>query len=406
MSGSDRIIFTGPPGPKGNDGVAGTNIFAAPAEDYGAEGDGTTDDTQAFTDALAANNVVGCLPGKTYLVRDLSLSSNRQLLGNGATLKAAPAARWLVRLSGLRSSARDLVMNDGGGRLIRTTTLASPVIAGATVVTVIDSSALVVGMTMLIETDTNHERHDAIITAINGPAVTLKRPLNYNTSAGRRIWAAFPALWIGDTLKFDIYNISMQACPFAMATLPQTPDGDGADNGTVRSVDVGGAYLIGFAHYANSANIVFDDIYLNGNQSLVNTYAGDGVTTDFVFPEYLKQLRAAKVRIDNVLKELTTDYTILNETTVRLNTPPALGAAVAITNVFPGWMGHLVDCAGKTQASGGIKYNLVRALGYHVGKEVRDCDLQYFFNCYRTRPTPTRFACEATLPTSCSLGKA
>jgi hypothetical protein len=355
--------------------------FFAPPEDYGTNVGTGLDDTDAFNAAKAANNIVQPLPGKTYYVRDLDLGNNKWLWAPAATIKAAPGAQWIVRLSGLRCSVSNLSLNDGDGNLVRTTTLAAPALAGATVVTVADASRLVVRMALQIETDHNYERHDCLITAINGSDVTLKRPLIYDTSAGRRLWASFPAFWIGDTQKFDANNVSLQSCPFAVATLPESDDGDGADNGTINCVDAAGAYMFGLVHLANSANIEFNDVYVNGNQVLVNSYVGDGVTTDYIVPEYVRQLKAIKPRIGGVLKTLTTDYTFLNETTIRFNTPPAPGAVIAITNVFPGWMGHLVDCAGKTQASGGIRYTQVRKLGYHIGGEVRDADLQYFFGC-------------------------
>lgn len=63
---------TGPEGPKGADGAAGATgpkgehgSGGKPVTDYGAKGDGTTDDTAAFKNALAENRIV-FVPGGTY----------------------------------------------------------------------------------------------------------------------------------------------------------------------------------------------------------------------------------------------------------------------------------------------------------------------------------------------------
>jgi len=52
------------------------------AKEFGARGDGATDDTQAIQDALNAGNLF--LPPGTYMVRMISIPANRLLIGMGA----------------------------------------------------------------------------------------------------------------------------------------------------------------------------------------------------------------------------------------------------------------------------------------------------------------------------------
>lgn len=63
--------------------------------EYGAAGDGVTDDTQAFVDAIAAGNLIHIPPG-TYLVTgDIALKDNLELRGAGVgltTIKMAASA--------------------------------------------------------------------------------------------------------------------------------------------------------------------------------------------------------------------------------------------------------------------------------------------------------------------------
>lgn len=115
----------GDPGLDGADGlvvsvVAGTNVTVDntdPANpiisatgglpsvfDYGALGDGTTNDTAAFAAALAAETAVYVPGGYTYIVSGLAVPSGKRLFGDGATsiLRNPPnASAPILRLDGV-----------------------------------------------------------------------------------------------------------------------------------------------------------------------------------------------------------------------------------------------------------------------------------------------------------------
>lgn len=70
-------------------------------KDFGAKGDGTTDDSAAFTAALAAGNEV-FVPYGTYNVASVTIPQNKRLVGAGkfkTILRPTAAATYCVRLS-------------------------------------------------------------------------------------------------------------------------------------------------------------------------------------------------------------------------------------------------------------------------------------------------------------------
>lgn len=79
--------------------VNGTLGYVTP-EMYGAEGDGSTDDTSSFISALGANLPVHLLSGKIYVISELDILSSIQIYGNGATLKRKPNADYAIKFSG------------------------------------------------------------------------------------------------------------------------------------------------------------------------------------------------------------------------------------------------------------------------------------------------------------------
>lgn len=69
---------------------SGDSVSYANILDYGAVGDGVTDDTQALLDAIAAKGAV-FFPSGVYVIRRANITGDVILHGNNATLKAADA---------------------------------------------------------------------------------------------------------------------------------------------------------------------------------------------------------------------------------------------------------------------------------------------------------------------------
>lgn len=100
-------------------------MFATP-EMYGAKGDGVTDDTQAFKDALDNNMTVVCYPNKTYVIHELDITTRCNLNGLGCTIKATRLCDYIIRVSSTFNNYSGTISNmiidgsHGATDLIRT----------------------------------------------------------------------------------------------------------------------------------------------------------------------------------------------------------------------------------------------------------------------------------------------
>jgi len=90
--------------------ASGANSIAS-VLDYGAVGDGSTDDTAAFTAALAAEDVL-YVPKLTFIVSGLVIPSNKTLFGPGTLKNPNAATVDIVRLDGVHHvTLRDLTFD-------------------------------------------------------------------------------------------------------------------------------------------------------------------------------------------------------------------------------------------------------------------------------------------------------
>lgn len=75
--------------------------------DYGAKGDGVTNDAAAFINALAAAEHVIGSPGDVYYISDpVAMPAGRTLEGNGGTISAAPGIIGAIRMPNSRCEVR------------------------------------------------------------------------------------------------------------------------------------------------------------------------------------------------------------------------------------------------------------------------------------------------------------
>lgn len=92
--------------------AAKNSDFASP-EDRGAAGDGATNDSAAFTNAVAVKrNLLGSA-GKSYAIKDVPLSNSQSLDGNGALLTAYTGGTNLATLSDYDPRVRNWYVSNG-----------------------------------------------------------------------------------------------------------------------------------------------------------------------------------------------------------------------------------------------------------------------------------------------------
>ena len=96
ITGGHRVTITDATGTKtfdvmdgtssGGGGGTTTEVYYVTPEDYGAVGDGTTDDTNALTQAFNSGKPVVLTQGKTYYCLQLTVTHPLLLIGNNATI--------------------------------------------------------------------------------------------------------------------------------------------------------------------------------------------------------------------------------------------------------------------------------------------------------------------------------
>jgi hypothetical protein len=82
-------------------------------EQFGALGDGTTDDSAAWAAAIATGKVVlGAGPAKIYLVKDLVIGNHGHVDGRGSRFKVATGGNWLFKLTAFYPTLQNIYVSD------------------------------------------------------------------------------------------------------------------------------------------------------------------------------------------------------------------------------------------------------------------------------------------------------
>lgn len=98
------------------------NCSTISVKDYGAVGDGITDDSNAFIKALADNWTVSC-PDGIYLIKNVTINTNNTIIGNGAVFRAAPNADYIFQLTGFKPTLKNCYFDDQLNNLIQNLTV-------------------------------------------------------------------------------------------------------------------------------------------------------------------------------------------------------------------------------------------------------------------------------------------
>ena len=85
-------------------------------KDFGAVGDGVTDDSAAFVAALAASNSV-YIPNGIYRAKNVTIGTHQSVFGNGSIIKAAPSATSIFTLTGFKPYLADCYLDDSDSNI-------------------------------------------------------------------------------------------------------------------------------------------------------------------------------------------------------------------------------------------------------------------------------------------------
>jgi hypothetical protein len=123
----------------------------ATPEDFGAKGDGVTNDTTAFLNALASFKSVRCTAGKKYMVGNLVVGAGQTLDLNGSTLAACAGANWIVKTTGIGAKLRNGQLDDTLNNTLAMTFVTVNAPPGSTVLQVTNGSAFQAGELVIVQ---------------------------------------------------------------------------------------------------------------------------------------------------------------------------------------------------------------------------------------------------------------
>jgi hypothetical protein len=339
--------------------VKGTVIV----EQLGAKGDGATDDSAAFSEAISlGSGVVEARAGRVYRVKDLTLSSSDALRLNGAKLKAASGAKWIVRLTGFAPELSDGSVEDYERYCCRETTLATTVVSGVSSFVVASATGLEVGQWFAVMQD-NDLPFASVITGVSGTTITTASACTYAITNGQRIVASWGMVNVQNSERALIDDVDFINTSVGIYLDRGSSSSYTCVRTSLRALRITDVYYAGICHGRDVAEVNKTDVRVRGGAVRTASYTGNGVTVDFAAATgshfFLKRDAAVTVAGSAVAVSSFPD-----RFTVRLGSAPTNGSAVVVSNFYDAWFGVWVDETGWSTIRGGDVW---------VQTEILDC---------------------------------
>ncbi len=380
--------------------IARFDTYAADVRQFGAKCDGTTDDSTAFTKDLLVYQSVYTPSGRTCVVKNVVVDTNRTFDGNLSVFKAASGADYIFKATGYAPQIRNVHLIDPDDSTLRSTTLAAAASPGATTISVASASGLAAGNPIAITLNSGRRFLTKII-GISGTNVTIEDPVPVSATAcstsggtgytlnhgavvrggvGAPATVQFTAVVSGvPTACTVLVPGSYTAAPSANAVTISGPgdlqyEGVGALVTLTTSAAAAGAtvqsafgvVLIDKAVYANIINIIINNVSVG----IQVAGSGSGTPTSF----YTSQCTIANLNSDTVrlvgffLDTKVSGCHLLNSYFMGKN--PQFGVAgIYIDSQSPGLV-----------APGGNLFDQVTLLGWQSGVLLRAAQLDTFSN--------------------------
>lgn len=237
--------------------------FESPSGSYAIAPDGPGDVSVLFQAAMDTGLPVLCTGGHTYLVKDL-INNGVQVILNGATLKAAPGANWIMKQAGLNAGVSGGSITDPDFNALRSTTTTAIAAGGSFVIAVTSATDMFIGKLLAVKLTANRY-HVTKIAGISGLNITLLDALPSGVSAGASVLHARGLVIFDGGLNCRAENLFFPVCASALelvatAGIPTTNDA------TIRAIRGYSVFFCGIFLDVDAAVCNFEDITLYGHQ--------------------------------------------------------------------------------------------------------------------------------------------
>jgi hypothetical protein len=353
--------------------------FADPAHvsDYGAVGDGTTDDSAAFIAALATGRRVIARKGSSYVVGGVTINGGAHLDLDGAVVKPASGASYMFKVTGYRPRLSGVYCQDNGN-CAKQTTLSAGASTSATTITVTSATGWAVGQQVFVMLDTGRV-HRSEVTVVAGTTITLADALPSDAASGNAAYASFGLIFVDDCTWFGIEDTHIVNGWVGIVMSPSATKK--VAKGFIRGVQMSGARIAGIIATADVHDIHYSDIQIWGGVTKTTTATGDGVTTTYAWADTVYLLRDISATVAGVSKVITTDWTYATGKSLTFLSAPANGAAVSISHFTDGYFGIVVDITGTIDAGGAHFFNNCSVLDMQTGWYFHDAQYANVSQC-------------------------
>lgn len=247
--------------------------------DFGAVGDGVTDDSAAFIAALAAYDRVVAPPG-VYLVKNIVVSTHQVLDCQHAILKIASSANYGVKLTGYAPVFKNAVIKDESGGVVTQTTLSSGAAGTDTTISVTSATGFSVRQPVFIRLD-DGAQHCTRVTAVVGTTITLKDALPSAAASGNAVITGSASVVVENECTWfrvsDLHFVNNYVCLLMRAGAGASA---GSGKGIVENIRIGADLVCaGIIHQADIYDVRVRDVQVWGGASGNDTGAGVIVDT-------------------------------------------------------------------------------------------------------------------------------
>lgn len=360
----------------------------ANVDDFGAVGDGVTDDTAAFTAALASSKRVTLSANKTYVVGDVSVPENTQLDLNNAIVKRKSGASHALIVASYKATLCNGEVQGGSWFAGTTSALSS---AGASTITLTSVTGLAVGMRCFYASSWSDGGIEANeVSGINPvtKVVTLSNVLKGNVASGAKVVADFALVKVAGSSLYAARIENLFVRNFCVGVQSGQNGAAGASSfskfdGLMFEDFCGAALVIA----GNNAGEDFTHVRINGGDTQVANYTGNGSNKRFAVPYNIAKKvyrwgSEPTIRyLVNGVQRPVTDYTVdTSSMEVVAVTAPANGATVQVQHyeysAF-GVLGQNISISGPSSVE---RISNALVLACNVGLYLEDCTLGFFSN--------------------------